>query len=394
MDTSIFDRITLEDLRAGGGLKWRAFPDCIGAFVAEMDFGIAPQIREALREAVERGQVGYLSATPLHAMAEACARWQAVHHGWTVPIDAIKAVPDVLGALEIVCRYYLPAGATVALPAPCYMPFLPLLALLGHPVVQVPMHRRGQDWELDEDALEAAFASGARMLVLCNPHNPIGKVYSREELQRISAIAARHDARVFADEIHAPLVYPGHRHVPYVTVSDEAARQAITALSASKAWNLAGLKCAQLILTRPTDLDRWRGLGHFAGNSTATLGVLAHTVAWSEGDAWLRDVLDYLHGNRDLLGRLLRERLPQVGCIEPQGTYLAWLDCRALPLPTAPHLFFRREAQVALTDGGECGQGGEGHVRLNFAMPRPLLVEAIERMADAVATLPAMQHGR
>ena len=387
LDTSAFDAITLDQLRAGGGLKWRAVPDCIGAFVAEMDFGIAPPIRDALHEAVERGQVGYLSAAPLRAMAEACARWQQRHHGWDVPADMIRAVPDVLGALEVACRHYLPAGATVAVPVPCYMPFLPLLALLGHPVVQVPMLRGEGGWSLDEAALDAAFAAGARMLLLCNPHNPIGKVYARAELQRIATIAARHDARVFADEIHAPLVYPGHRHVPYATVSADAARQAITAVSASKAWNLAGLKCAQLVFTRPDDLQRWREVGHFAGNSTSTLGVVAHTAAWRDGDAWLEPVLGYLQGNRDLLGRLLRQHLPQVGYIEAQGTYLAWLDCRALRLDGAPHLFFRRHARVALTDGAECGDGGEGHVRLNFAMPRPLLVEAVQRMAAAVAAL-------
>ena len=352
-----------------------------------MDFGIAPPVRDALREAVERDQVGYLSATPLRAMAEACADWQRRHHGWDIAADAIRAVPDVLGALEVVCRHYLPAGSPVAVPVPCYMPFLPLLALLGHPVLQVPMRREDDGWMLDEGVLEQAFASGARMLLLCNPHNPIGKVYRREELGRIAAIAARHDVRVFADEIHAPLVYAGQRHVPYAMVSDQAADQAITAVSASKAWNLAGLKCAQLLFTRQGDLRRWRELGHFAGNSTATLGVVAHTAAWREGDAWLQGVLGYLQGNRELLGRLLRERLPQVVCIAPQGTYLAWLDCRALPLDSPPHVFFRRHARVALTDGGECGHGGEGYVRLNFAMPRPLLVEAIERMATAVASL-------
>jgi cystathionine beta-lyase len=387
LDTSTFDAITLDQLRAGGGLKWRAFPDCIGAFVAEMDFGIATPIRDALRDAVDRSQVGYLSAAPVRAMAEACARWQQRHHGWDLQPEAIRAVPDVLGALEIVLRHYLPAGAAVVLPVPCYMPFIPLMQLHGNPVIQVPMRHDDSGWWLDEAALDAAFAAGAKMLLLCNPHNPIGKVYSREELQRIAAIAARHDARVFADEIHAPLVYAGQRHVPYATVSEAAARQAITAVSASKAWNLAGLKCAQLVFTRTEDLQHWREIGHFAGNSTSTLGVVAHTAAWSAGDGWLRDVLDYLQDNRDLLGRLLREHLPQVGYVEPQGTYLAWLDCRALPLDTAPHLFFRRHAQVALTDGSECGEGGQGHVRLNFATPRPLLVDMVERMAAAVAAL-------
>jgi Bifunctional PLP-dependent enzyme with beta-cystathionase and maltose regulon repressor activities len=385
VDTSQFDRITLEQLRQAGGLKWRAFPDCIGAFVAEMDFGVATPIRQALHEAVDAGQLGYLSAAPVRALAEACAQWQRAHHGWEIDASQVRAVPDVIAALEIVLRHYLPAGAPVALPMPCYMPFVPLLELLGNPVVPVPMHRGRDEWTLDEDALEAALAGGARMLLLCNPHNPIGKVYSRRELERIAAIAARHDVRVFADEIHAPLVYPGARHVPYASLGGEAARQAITAISASKAWNLAGMKCAQMVFTNPADLETWRRIGHFAGNSTATLGVVAHTAAWREGDPWRLAVLDYLRGNRDLLGRLLAQLLPQVGYIAPQGTYLAWLDCRPLDLDQPPAQFFRRHAHVALTDGAECGEGGDGHVRLNFAMPRPLLEEAVRRMADTVA---------
>lgn len=320
-------------------------------------------------------------------MAEACAQWQRTHHGWDIDPAAIRPMPDVLGALAAVLRHYIPAGAPVALPVPCYMPFLPILEWLGNPVVQVPMLRTDDGWSLDEDALDAAFAGGARMLLLCNPHNPIGKVYTREELLRISDIVERHGARVFSDEIHAPLVYTGQQHVVYASISEQAARQAITAVSASKAWNLPGLKCAQLVFTHADDLARWRKVGHFASDATATIGMFAHTAAWSEGDPWRLQVLDYLQGNRDLLASLLRERLPQVGHLPPQGTYLAWLDCRALPLDTTPQLFFRRQAKVALTDGGECGRGGEGHVRFNFALPRPLLVEAVGRMADAVAAL-------
>lgn len=384
MDTGLFDHITLEQLRADGGLKWRAFPDCIGAFVAEMDFGLAPPIRDALRSAVERGQLGYLSAAPVRDLAEACVQWQRRWHGWQVDADRVRAVPDVLAGLELVCRHYLPAGAPVAVPMPCYMPFVPLLELLGNPVVPVPMHRTGSGWELDEDVLDAAFAGGARMLLLCNPHNPIGKVYTGAELERIAAIVARHDGRVFSDEIHAPLVFDGARHTPYAALGGKAARQAITAVSASKAWNLAGLKCAQLVFTRDADLQQWRRLGHFGGNSTSTPGVIAQTAAWREGDPWRLQVMDYLQDNRDLLGRLLRAHLPQVDWLAPDGTYLAWLDVRPLGLGPGPARFFREHAKVALTDGSECGEAGEGHVRLNFAMPRPLLEEAVRRMAAAV----------
>lgn len=422
-----FDRISLDELRAGGGIKWAAFPDCIGAFIAEMDFGTAPVVTAALHEAADRAYHGYLPDTLLHELGRACADWHHTRYGWTVPAEWVHAVPDVLYALEITLRHFVPPGVPVLLPTPNYMPFLPLLEMLGNPVVQVPMRRvshatradRVSDlphavradtvpdvwreaapadartgtraaaagWEFDYHALDAAFAGGARLAILCNPHNPIGRVYTREELRRFAVIAERHGARVFTDEIHAPLVYGGHRHVPYASVSEQAAAHAVTATSASKAWNIPGLKCAQLLLTCPDDQRLWRRIGFLAGHGTATPGVLANIAAYREGGPWLEQVLQYLEGNRALLGRLLRELLPEVGYVEPEGTYLAWLDCRPLQprLPLPAQRLFRRDARVALTRGEDCGEAGAGHVRLNFAMPRPILREAVERMARAVA---------
>ena len=384
MDPLDFDAITVETLRAGGGLKWNAFPDCIGAFVAEMDFGLAPEIRLALHASIDAGNVGYLSTPPLRVLAEACADWQRRHHSWAVDPATVRAVPDVLGALEIALRHYLPAGAPVAVPTPNYMPFLPMLRLLGNPAIPVPMRRIDGHWRLDEDALEDAFAGGARLLILCNPHNPLGRVYTRDELARVADIVGRHGGRVFSDEIHAPLVFEGHRHVPYAALGDAAAAQAITAVSASKAWNLAGLKCAQMIFSHAPDLQRWQRIGLLAGHSTATPGVVAHTAAWRQGDAWLAHVRGYLQGNRDLLDTMLAARLAPLSWIAPEGTYLGWIDCSGLRLDGSPAAFFRRHAQVALTDGGDCGPGGEQHVRINFAMPRPVLREALERMARAL----------
>ena len=381
------DRIDLAALRATGGIKWSAYPDCIGAFIAEMDFGTAPAVTAALRSAVEQGYHGYLPDRLLHALARACADWQQTHYGWTVPAEHVYAVPDVLHALEITLRHFVAPGTPVVLPTPNYMPFLPLLHMLGNPAVQVPMRRAEtpqRRWEFDYDALNDAFAAGAGLLVLCNPHNPIGRVFNHDELRRIAEMATHHGVRVFADEIHAPLTYTGHRHVPYASVSDAAAAHAVTATSASKAWNIPGLKCAQLLLTQEQDRRTWQRIGLLAGHGTATPGVLANIAAYREGGAWLRGVLDYLEGNRALLGNLLREHLPQVGYVEPEGTYLAWLDCRPLDLPLPAHRLFRRDAQVALTRGEDCGDAGAGHVRLNFAMPRPILREVVERMAHAV----------
>ena len=208
------DALTHDQLRASGGLKWNAFPDCIGAFVAEMDFGIAPPIAAALHAAIAESRTGYLSAPLTDALARACARWHADRYGWTVDQARIHPLPDVLTGLELVLRHLLPPRAPVVVPTPNYMPFLPLLRLLGHPVVEVPMRDADGTWRFDEAGLDAAFAQGAKLLILCNPHNPLGRVYTNEELQRVADIVARHDARVFSDEIHAPLVFAPHRHVP------------------------------------------------------------------------------------------------------------------------------------------------------------------------------------
>lgn len=376
------DALTLDDLRAGGSLKWTAFPDCIGAFVAEMDFGIAPEIEAALHASIAGGRTGYLSAPLTEALAVACADWHAERYGWSPDPARIHPLPDVLTGLELALRHLLPERTPVVLPTPNYMPFVPLLRLLGHPVLQVPMREDGGDWRFDEDALDAAFAQGAKLAILCNPHNPLGRVYAAEELARFSEIAARHGARVFCDEIHAPLVFAPHRHVPYASLGPVAAAQAITATSASKGWNLPGLKCAQLILTCDEDQARWRRMAPLAGHATATLGVVANTVAYRKGGGWLDRVLDYLAGNRALIDARVRSELPQLGYRAPEGTYLAWFDCRALGDAQPARRF--REAGLALTDGAECGDGGAGFMRMNFAMPRPLLDEALTRMARAV----------
>lgn len=384
-----FDHIDEASLRAAGGLKWSAFPDCIGAFVAEMDFGLAPPVAQALQEAVARGRTGYPTPALSRDLAQACAAWQSARHGWEVDPARIHAVGDLLGALEIMLAHFLPPGTAVVLPTPAYMPFGPLLQLHGHRVVEVPHVPRGGRWCMDLDGIDAALAGGAGLVLLCNPQNPLGRVFEVGELRALAGIVERRGARVFSDEIHAPLVYPGAHHVPYASVSEAAARHAVVAVSASKGWNLAGLKCAQMILCNDDDLARWRRIALLAGHGVAGLGMIAATAAWRDGGPWLDEVVAYLDGNRRRLAHWMAAHLPDAGFIAPEGTYLAWIDCRALPLPEATTAagFFRRHARVALTDGRECGEAGAGCVRLNIAMPRPVLDEALSRMADAIATL-------
>ncbi|MFT3756234.1 MAG: aminotransferase class I/II-fold pyridoxal phosphate-dependent enzyme [Pseudoxanthomonas sp.] len=367
-----FDATTVAQLRARGLEKWASYPeDILGAFVAEMDFGIAPPIQQRLREAVDGAQTGYLTTPMFRELNRATAEFLQRRHGWQVAASHVHTMPDVMKALETMLRFHFPQGGPVIVPTPCYMPFLRFLTELGHAPVQIPVVHDGTQFVLDYDAIDAAFANGAKALLLCNPHNPVGRVYSREELLRLAQVVEKHGARVFSDEIHAPLVYPGNaadtsRHVPYASVSDAAAAHAVTTVSASKAWNLPGLKCAQIVFSNDADLRDFKRIEHhLTHGSTSTLGVFATVAAYDHGEPWLADVLDYLRGNRDFAATFLRERLPQIRFDPPQGTYLAWLDCSALGLPQPLGAWFRQRAKVALTDGADCGDDFGHCVRLN-----------------------------
>ncbi len=384
--TAAFDAIPEARLRAVGSLKWSEFPDHLPAWVAEMDFGLAAPIAAALAESVAAGAVGYLPGALIPAMSAACRTFMADRHGWNVPAEWIRPLPDVLTALECTVRHFTPDTGRIIVMTPAYMPFIWLPATLGRELVQVPMIRAAS-WEVDFAALEEVLAEGD-LLVLCNPHNPIGKVYTRAELERLSKIVQACGARVFSDEIHAALVYDGGRHVPYASVSAAAAGHTVTATSASKSWNLAGLKTAQIIFSNAADFAVWLEVGGFKEHGATPLGVVANTVAYTEGLPWLGGVLAYLDRNRMLLAELVAEHLPGASFVMPEGTYLAFIDCNGLDLggfTGTPTEFFAEHGGVTVTEGGECGDVGVGWVRLNFATPAPILRRIVEQMGAALA---------
>jgi cysteine-S-conjugate beta-lyase len=382
------DRITADELRRRGSVKWtRGGPDVLGAFIAEMDFGTAPAVEAALRDVIDRADYGYLPDQAAAELAEECAAWQRANYDWDVPPARIRPLPDVLKGLEAAITLFSRPGSPVILPTPAYMPFVTLPSRLGRETIQVPMVPAADGrLTLDLDGIDAAFRAGGHLLVLCNPCNPVGRVYTREELAAVAEVVHRDGGRVFADEIHAPLVYPGGRHIPYASVSEHAAAHAVTATSASKGWNLPGLKCAQLVLTSDADAETWADAGFLIEHGTSTPGVWANIAAYRDGGPWLNEVLGYLDGSRELLAGLLAEQLPAVRYRPPEGTYLAWLDCRGLGIGENPGEFFLVKAGVLLTDGRDCGDAGRGHVRLNFATPRPVLAEIVRRMAGAVTS--------
>jgi cystathionine beta-lyase len=379
-----FDDLSEDSLRAAGSLKWTRYGAAIGAFVAEMDFGTAPAVTAALHDAVDSGRLGYLTTEAAVDMGRACADWQRRRYGWDVPPERITPLADVVAGLQATIERFTPPGSPVVLPTPAYMPFLTVPGALGRELIEVPMVGREGRMSYDLDGIARAFADGARLLVHVNPHNPLGRVFTAEEQLALADVVEDAGARVFSDEIHAPLVHPGAVHRPYASLSPATARHTLTATSASKAWNLPGLKAAQLILSNAEDAAHWERVGALYTHGASTPGVLANTTAYDAGETWLDGVLAYLEGNRLLLGELLADRLPGVRWTPPEGTYLAWLDCRELGLPTSAGEFFLERAGVAMVDGPECGAPGAGHVRLNFATSRPLLTAIVDRMADAV----------
>ena len=319
------DSQTEADLRGRGSLKWSGTaPGVIGAWVAESDLPLAPAITAALQAAVTQGLTGYLPAYLDAEVGKATAQWQA-GYGWLIDPADVHPVASVVGGLRIVLDHLVKAGAPVVLPTPAYMPFLTLPALDGRELITVPMRLDGDRYSFDLPAIAAVLRPGA-LFLLTNPHNPAGRVFTEDELLALADVVENAGAMVFADEIHAPLVFPGHAHRPYAALTAETAKHTITGISASKGWNIAGLACAQLILSNDADRDRWAGIDPVAWYGATPLGAVATIAAYTEGAEHLAAVVDYLRAGRDLFAAELARSLPSARLLPLEGTYLGWLD--------------------------------------------------------------------
>jgi cysteine-S-conjugate beta-lyase len=378
------EEVSLAELRERRSAKWRTWPaDVLPLAVAEMDFPVAAPVAEALRAAIDRSDLGYAGPDP--GFAEALAGFAERRWGWRLDPGQVALAPEVGVAVVEVLRQLVGPGDGVVINPPVYDSYFPWMVEVGCRLVEVPMALGGDGWALDLDAMEAAFRDGARVHLLCSPHNPTGTLHSRHDLERLAALAARYDVTVLSDEIFAPLALPGGRHHPFLSVSPEAAAHGMAFTSTSKAWNLAGLKCAaivtadeaqrRLVERLPEEL-RWR-VGH--------LGVLGGIAAYRHGEPWLDEVIAVLDHHRRYLAELLAERIPAIGCRPPDATYLAWLDCTALGLGDDPSATFLERGRVALSPGPSFGRQGAGHARLNIGTTREILAKAVERMAAAIA---------
>lgn len=377
-----FDAIEEPELRRRRSAKWTVYPrDVLPAWVAEMDYPLAEPIRRALHAAIDRSDAGYASAA---ALGEVFARWAAARWEWAVDPPDVHLVADVVTGIAELLRVSTAPGDGVVIEPPVYPPFAGVVQELGRRTLDAPLAWRDGRWQPDLDAIEQAYARGARVHLLCSPQNPTGIVYSREALAAIAALAERHGVLVLADEIHAPLTLPGADHAPYPTVSEEARRTGIVLTSASKSWNVAGLKAAVMVACAERPRAVLARLPPATPFHAGHLGVLACVAAFEEGGAWLAETLAILDRNRRLLGELLAAELPAVRYVAPEASYLAWLDCRGLGLGDDPAARFLERGRLAVSSGPTFGPQGLGFARLNIGTTRRLLEEAVRRMRASV----------
>jgi cystathionine beta-lyase len=380
--------LTIDFLRSRRNSKWSRYgPDAIPAWVADMDFRAAPAIQAAIRRLVEEEDYGYpdrAGEVAERAVAIAFSRHERELYGWDPDPDLVLPLSDLIQGMFATIIAFTEPSDGVLLQIPAYTPFFAAIDGTGRRLLANPMRDNGRQWVLDLEQLKAS-APGAQMLMVCNPHNPTGRAFDRDELAALGRIALEHDLILVSDEIHSELIYPGRAHVPMAMVSSEIAAKTVTITSATKSFNIAGLRCAVIHFGSAELRDRFRQrIPERLLGQLSVFGVDATLAAWRNGGPWLDGVLARLARNRVRLGKFLAERLPAVGYREPEATYLAWLDLAGYDLKPSPAEFLFNVAHVRTSAGSEFGADYGEFARLNFATSEAILEEILMRMAVAI----------
>ncbi len=383
-----FDRIL--DCRSTEGTKWTTYPeDVLPMGIADQDFRAPQLIIDALHARVEQGVYGL--QTPPRVLSDLIVDYLAHRHNWEIVPDDIFYLPGVTDGLSLACRAVGKPGDHVLIQTPVYSPFLEA----PRKADQVPLFMELTRTEsgryiVDFDQFEDTITDRTSSFLLCSPHNPIGKVFGRQELERTAEICLRKGTVVISDDIHCDLVYSGHTYIPIAKIDPEIAANTITLVAPSKTFNLAGLKFGAAIIQNKTLQERFRQSLDMLSGFPYHISVFAFAgaaAAYQHGEAWLHEMLPYLEHNRDTLHKFVSEELPGIQMRLPEATFLAWLNCRAAEFPTTPADFFLEQARVGLSDGAIYGDGGKGFVRLNFACPRSVLMKALMRMRRALISI-------
>jgi cystathionine beta-lyase len=379
-----FDQVV--ERKGTDSIKWQRYGnEVIPLWVADMDFVSPEPIVKALHERVDHRVFGY--ASPDEELISVIRERLKKLYRWDVLAEHIVFVPGVVTGLNLAYQLFADPGDGILVQPPVYSHFITDPVIRSRTLVDPPLIKKGNTYEIDFDTFEKTITSRTRIYVLCNPHNPVGRVFRTDELERLADICTRQNILICADEIHCDLLYPGYQHIPIATLGNKVAERTITFMSPSKTFNLAGLKCSFAIISNPLLREAWVRGSEGLIPHVNIMGLTAALAGFKDGQDWLDQCLSYLRGNRDFLVEYVREKLPSISMTRMEGTYLAWLDCRQSGIRGNPFHFFLKKGKIALNDGAECGKGGEGFVRLNFACPRKTLVDALERMTGALERL-------
>lgn len=377
-----FDQVI--DRRSTQSIKWRWFDaDVLPMWVADMDFPSPQPVIDALEQRIKHSVFGYERAAP-ELRETIVARLKNLYH-WEVPPDSIVFLSGVVPGFNVAIRAFTAPGDGLLIQTPVYPPILSAAGDAGRGCNAMELTRRPDGYyTIDFDLFEQRASAGTRMFILCNPHNPVGRVFRQAELERMAEICRRYDILICSDEIHGDLVFRGYPHLPIASLAPEIAAHTLTLMAPSKTYNIAGLHCAFAVIPNPDLRKRFVTLASGLAFGSNLLGYTAALAAYRDSQSWLDQVLAYLESNRDFVAAYIGEHMPSIKMAKPEGTYLAWLDCRAAGIPGTPQEFFLEQGRVAFNDGATFGPGGEGFVRLNFACPRSLLVEGLTRMRSAI----------
>lgn len=368
------------DRRESDSLKWHACrgSDVLPLWVADMDFASPPCVLRALRQRIDHEVFGYAMATD--EVNQSVVAWAASHYGWQIDTEWIVWLPGVVPGLHAACLAYAATQEEVLTFVPVYPPFLSAPVATGRVLKTIPLVQHHGCWTLDLDALAGALTPQTKLLLLCHPHNPVGRAFRRDELAALAQVCQRHDLVVCSDEIHCDLMLEPRRHIPLATLCEDVSQQTVTLMSPAKTFNTPGLSCGFAVIPNPELRRRFQRAASGVVPDPNALGLAACRAAYAEGEEWRAELLDYLRGNRDSLEAFVAERLPMFSLSRVEATYLAWLDTRWLKERNTASFFER--AGVKLSDGTTFQ--GRGFMRLNFGCPRAVLLEALERIQRAV----------
>jgi cystathionine beta-lyase len=381
-----FDRVI--DRRNSDSNKWRTYgEDILPMWVADMDFQAPPQVIAAIQQRAQHGIFGYLIRPASYYTA--IIDWMRARHGWNIQREWLAHSPGVVTALDLAVHAFTQPGDKIIVQPPVYFPFFTIVRNNGRQLAFNQLCPENGYYRMDLSDLERKIDSRTKAIMLCSPHNPVGRVWTKEELTAFGELCLRKNILIFSDEIHSDLILPGHKHIPLAAIAPEIANITITLIAPSKTFNVPGLYTAAAIIPNNRLHTQFNHLlENFALNASNTFGMVAWEAAYRHGEDWLEELLDYLQGNIDYAIRFFQQRIPKIKATCPEGTYLLWLDCRELGLDHDNlRDLFLKQAQVALNEGHTFGPGGEGFMRMNIGCPRAILQEGLERIERAAKNL-------